>query len=91
MSSAPEPAAHVAHVVAHLEYSQQVHAPDRIAQLLARCALRLDGSGLARLDGSAPGDDDCRAYLVAVRRVLGEASYLFAKTTFLLANCESVR
>ena len=90
-ASVPAPADHAHHVGEHLEYSAQVHEQERVDQVLRRAGLRRDGSRIARIDGQPLTPEDCRAYLGAVRQLLGMASHLFAKAKFVLVDCRGAK
>ena len=65
----------------------------------ASAAERLrDEAGLVLVDGSlAPRGraafcrDDCAAYLEAVKKILGDAAYSFARVNFIMAGCDAAR
>ena len=58
----------------------------KIDDVLHRCGLVRDGSSVHCQTGFV-SDQSCYEYKQAVKNVLGETAYAFAKVNFVLAGC----
>jgi hypothetical protein len=71
----------------HLERMSTRFGPERIEELLSRCALSASGGRVKTVRGEAVADEDCFNYKQAVRETFGEGAYSFAKVNFILGGC----
>ena len=64
------------------------HAPEaKVHEVLNRCGLVREGSSIHSRMGFV-NDQSCYEYKQALRDVLGETAYSFAKVNFVLAGCQ---
>jgi len=59
----------------------------KIDEVLDRCGLVRDGTSVHSRNGFIT-DENCYEYKQAVKVILGETAYSFAKVNFLLAGCK---
>jgi hypothetical protein len=71
----------------HLERLSGRFGPERIEELLSRCALSASGGRVKTARGEPLADEDCFNYKRAVRETFGEGVYSFAKVNFILGGC----
>jgi len=71
----------------HVEKLLAFASSAKIDQVLERCDLVREGTSVHGRSGFLT-DESCYAYKRAVKEVLGETAYAFAKVNFVLAGCK---
>jgi hypothetical protein len=71
----------------HVARLRKFATDDKIDAVLERCDLRWEGTSISSTDG-AINDDMCYRYKRAVKEILGESAYAFAKVNFVLSGCK---
>lgn len=74
-------------IARHLEKLQGYTASSKLDEILDLCGLARDGSSVHSREGFI-SDRNCYEYKQAVRDVIGETAYAFAKVNFVLAGCK---
>ena len=71
----------------HVEKLLTHAAESKINDVLDRCGLARSGSSVYARAGFVT-DQSCYEYKHAVKEILGETAYAFAKVNFVLAGCK---
>jgi len=71
----------------HIEKLLAYAGENKLQDILDRCGLVREGSSVHSRNGFVT-DDSCYEYKQAVRDVIGETAYSFAKVNFVLAGCK---
>ena len=74
-------------IARHLDKIRSFTQPDKIDQVLDRCGLTAGGDAVRSRGGNVT-DQNCYEYKQALKSVVGEMAYSFAKVNFVLAGCK---
>ena len=74
-------------IARHVEKLLGFAAASKVDDVLDRCGLVRDDTSV-HLPSGFVTDQNCYEYKQAVRNILGETAYAFAKVNFVLAGCK---
>jgi hypothetical protein len=74
-------------IARHVEKLLGYASPAKVDEVLDRCGLIRDGTSVHVRSGFV-SDEKCYEYKQAVKDVIGETAYAFAKVNFVLAGCK---
>jgi hypothetical protein len=71
----------------HVDKLLAFTSESKVHEVLDRCGLVRDGSSVHARNGFVT-DENCYEYKHAVKEILGDTAYSFAKVNFVLAGCK---